>query len=261
MKRTGYIRAFCLLLAMTIMMLTPMTAFAADSVIRIDGRYSGQPALLKWQIWKIGTREPAGLKISESFEASGVVLEGMTDEEVREAADKLAKFIEDNSVAPDFTAEADSEGITEAAVGAAGVYFLSAEERIADNKKYTASPAIVEFKEGADTDVMPKIEAEDQPDIPDSDTDSHGSDSTPDSSYSDDNDSRKSGAEDESGGKKTGADDESGSKRPGGDTDSESTIPQTGQLWWPVPVMAVAGLILVALGLRVSSKKDSGHDE
>jgi hypothetical protein len=31
---------------------------------------------------------------------------------------------------------------------------------------------------------------------------------------------------------------------------SQTYLPQTGQLWWPVPVMAVLGLLLLSLGLR-----------
>ncbi len=35
----------------------------------------------------------------------------------------------------------------------------------------------------------------------------------------------------------------------------DTPLPQTGSLWWPVPVMGGAGLILVAAGVRVSRKK------
>lgn len=32
-------------------------------------------------------------------------------------------------------------------------------------------------------------------------------------------------------------------------------LPQTGQLWWPVPVMACAGLIFIGVGIRLNVKK------
>lgn len=32
-------------------------------------------------------------------------------------------------------------------------------------------------------------------------------------------------------------------------------LPQTGQLWWPVPLLALAGLILVAIGFRLRTKE------
>ena len=31
-------------------------------------------------------------------------------------------------------------------------------------------------------------------------------------------------------------------------------LPQTGQLWWPVPLLAVAGMALVMLGLIVNRR-------
>ena len=46
-----------------------------------------------------------------------------------------------------------------------------------------------------------------------------------------------------------------GSKKPGGDTPSGGSggssgrLPQTGQLWWPVPVLIAAGLLLIVLGV------------
>ncbi|MBQ9720353.1 MAG: hypothetical protein IJV64_06615, partial [Oscillospiraceae bacterium] len=33
-------------------------------------------------------------------------------------------------------------------------------------------------------------------------------------------------------------------------TPTGPTLPQTGQLWWPVPVLAVLGLFCVAIGWR-----------
>ena len=40
-------------------------------------------------------------------------------------------------------------------------------------------------------------------------------------------------------------------------TPSGSRLPQTGQLWWPVPVLALTGLLLLALGLRGKKKNES----
>jgi len=40
----------------------------------------------------------------------------------------------------------------------------------------------------------------------------------------------------------------------------EPELPQTGQLWWPVPVMPVAGLTLFALGWYLCFGKKSGHE-
>ena len=40
-----------------------------------------------------------------------------------------------------------------------------------------------------------------------------------------------------------------------------SKLPQTGQLWWPVPVMAGAGLVLIATGARIISGSKRDEDE
>ena len=51
-----------------------------------------------------------------------------------------------------------------------------------------------------------------------------------------------------------------GSNSKGGGDSTPERIPQTGQLWWPVPMLAFIGLVLIALGLRVRSGK-GGKDE
>lgn len=38
----------------------------------------------------------------------------------------------------------------------------------------------------------------------------------------------------------------------------KTTLPQTGQLWWPVPVLTAAGLILIVIGLV---RRRGGNDE
>ncbi len=37
-------------------------------------------------------------------------------------------------------------------------------------------------------------------------------------------------------------------------TEVEAKLPQTGQLWWPVPILFAAGVILIGLGIRLSKK-------
>lgn len=38
-------------------------------------------------------------------------------------------------------------------------------------------------------------------------------------------------------------------------------LPQTGQLWWPVPLLAGGGIVFVAMGLRIRSRKENQHEE
>lgn len=37
---------------------------------------------------------------------------------------------------------------------------------------------------------------------------------------------------------------------------TDTDIPQTGQLWWPVPVLVIVGLLCVILGLKLNSKNE-----
>lgn len=39
------------------------------------------------------------------------------------------------------------------------------------------------------------------------------------------------------------------------ETTTTEKIPQTGQLWWPVPLLAAAGLISIAVGVRLNTKE------
>lgn len=48
--------------------------------------------------------------------------------------------------------------------------------------------------------------------------------------------------------------------KPGGGSGTNENIPQTGLLWWPVPVLAVLGLALVALGLVMRRKWSCEHE-
>lgn len=46
------------------------------------------------------------------------------------------------------------------------------------------------------------------------------------------------------------------------DEDTPTSLPQTGLLWWPVPLMAGAGLLLFALGWRVRfDRRGRGHEK
>jgi hypothetical protein len=47
------------------------------------------------------------------------------------------------------------------------------------------------------------------------------------------------------------------SSTPGTTSSTPEKIPQTGQLWWPVPILSAAGIVLVAIGWRLHVKKES----
>lgn len=52
-----------------------------------------------------------------------------------------------------------------------------------------------------------------------------------------------------------------GGNTPSLTTTAENKLPQTGQLWWPVPVMTIIGLIFIAVGTRIILECKSEDNE
>ncbi len=248
-SRRGLAAAACIILAMLFML--PLGAFAADGAIVINSRYGDEPVPMKWSVYSIGSRsEDGGFVLNDTFAQSGADFGDLSAEAVADAADRISQFIFDSQLEPDFQVTADDEGIARAEVGQSGLYFITSDAQTIGQKQYTSVPSIVEVKDG-DAEVMAKLEAEDIPEDSSSSQSSSDSvsESTPDTSSKID-----SSTTDTSSGKDTG----DGFADGGGKKDQ--SIPQTGQLWWPVPVMALVGLILVAMGIRVYTKKDNSND-
>ena len=244
-SRRGLPLAAAVGIMLAVLLMLPLGAFAADGAIVINSRYGDEPVPMKWSVYCIGSRSSdGGFMLDETFAESGADFGDLSAEAVAETAEKISQFISDSQPEPDMTVTADDEGIARAEVGRAGIYFIIAEPRTIGNRQYTSVPSIVEVKDG-DTEVMAKLEAEDVPE--DSSSGESMSESTPDTSSMTD-----SSTPDTSSGKDTGGGDADGSGKKG--------IPQTGQLWWPVPVMAIVGLTLVAMGIRIYTKKDNSND-
>lgn len=49
------------------------------------------------------------------------------------------------------------------------------------------------------------------------------------------------------------------SKPPAGTTPTEPKLPQTGQLWWPVPLLLMGGLLFILVGLFCRKRKENGN--
>ena len=243
---------------------------------------------IKWRVFSIGSRGDNGFVLNETFADSGVKLDDMSAEAVKADAETLCDYIFANQIQPDFEEASDENGIAEVYAQNAGIYLIYSNEATIDKYTYRSSPAIVELKKSEGSVVLPKIEKEktedDESGPDDSSHDTHDSESSNDSSDSDSdvsdrdtpdsdssaNDSSSADSSssdgstsstsdsDSSRGTRSGTDNNSGNKTQGGG--SSEKLPQTGQLWWPVPVLSVSGLVLVALGMRVSMKKDGKDD-
>ena len=119
---------------------------------------------------------------------------------------------------------------------------------------------------GEESLIIPKMEAlalhedsslpDDSSSRPDDDSSAPGGDSSGDDSSSTGGDSSSPDDTSSGTGSGDGGDNGGGNNSGGGNP----PLPQTGQLWWPVPVLGAAGLVLIAMGVRVLTKKD-GSDE
>ncbi len=248
-SRRGMTLAAAVGIVLAMLLMLPLRVFASDGAIVINSRYGDEPVPMKWRVYCIGSRAADGsFALNETFAESGADFDDLSAEAVAQTAEKISQFIFDSQLEPDILVTADDEGIARAEVGEAGIYFITASSQTIGSRQYTSVPSIVEVKDG-DTEVMAKLEAEDIPeDSSSSESSSEStSESTPDSSSMTD-----SSTTDTSSGKDTGGGDADGS--------GKKSIPQTGQLWWPVPVMAILGLTLVAMGIRIYTKKDNSND-
>ncbi len=87
----------------------------------------------------------------------------------------------------------------------------------------------------------------------DSDEDSRTTDTNTTTTVTTDTDTTTNNVQDNDTSSNTTTD-----KTPQKTTTTTKKLPQTGQLWWPVPVMAIGGLVLIAVGTKIigSSKRD-----
>ena len=266
---------------------------AADpGEILIDARAGGEAVKgMKWYVYYLGSRDDTGkFGYTDAFSDCGVELEELTDDNVKDAAAAISAYIKDKGIAADYELTTDENGEATISDAESGVYFIEGESLYADGNTYVPSSALAELFDGKGLNVIPKIEIEgdesngsgedfsgtdlsrtDSESIADSNDSSDSSDSadtsTDSDTYSDTDsgsssynesgrDSDGSGSDSASSGSSSGS-----SSSGGGNSSSKPTdgVPQTGQLWWPVPVLSVCGLVLIALGLRVAAVK--GKDD
>ena len=272
--KTGTLRHISLITALAVLFFTaialsaPVRSTAAQSAekgfILIESKVGEEPVSgINWKVYAIGERrDTGGFILNEAFAESGVKLEDMSADAVKTDAETLCSYISENALQPDNEELSDESGAAEVFAQNAGIYLICSDETEIGGYKYRSSPAIVELKKDSGSVVLPKIEKETIEDSSsgsdDSEHDTPDSDSSSDDSSDSDTPESESSVSDSSRGTGGGSDNTPGDKGQKGG--SSEKLPQTGQLWWPVPVLAVLGLALIALGLRVSLKKDGRDD-
>ena len=125
--RTRIVPLMCVL-CMLIALCLPMQAFAdGEAVLTVNTRCNDVPVeFIRWRIFRVGSRNAyGGLDIAPAYSGSGVAFsEEVTEDEAKDAAEKLLSFISENETEPDFIAVSDDKGIAQADVGTPGIFFV-----------------------------------------------------------------------------------------------------------------------------------------
>lgn len=214
---------------------------------------------IKWNIYRVGSHLATGEFVLEGDFADYPADFGDLS---ASAMQEAAQVLEENAIAdgllPDWTASADENGELSVNGVAAGLYLLSGENITIGDVTYDPAPAIIEVKANTDGSydltVYPKFESTEVP---------------PSSSQADSSSDVGSSSEESSSGTDTSSNSDvssstSSTSTSSGTTNSTSSgekVPQTGQLWWPVPIFSVLGIVLIGMGLRVCAKKEHDNDE
>lgn len=155
--------------------------------------------------------------VTEQFEPIVSQLDFSTTEKgcTMENAETVLSFIQENEITADSVAVSDESGVAEFGTVEKGIYLIDA----SGSEKYSIRPFLLEAPLYEDGKYYNEVEASPKfLTVSDDSSEVDSSDSTPDSS--------------------TGST----------PSDNDGKIPQTGQLKWPVPVLAVLGITLIVIG-------------
>lgn len=253
-----------MLIVLSAMMTFPISANAeqngTDREILLDCRMDGMTLTgMNWRIYLVGRQQENGeFAFSKSFAECGVnITKDMNADQTRKAADSLVDFANENALSADAVSSVGTDGKTHFDELEAGYYLLVGEPFDIRLGRVIPMASLVNF-DGTFKSIVPKLQTLDIPgtmseppgglndsfpvtDRPhgDSDTDSEtdGSTSSFSSSVSRSDSSRS-------------------------DSYTNEGAPQTGQLWWPVPLLSVGGFVFIAMGVRINNRrKEDGNND
>lgn len=182
----------------------------------------------------------------EGFEQFDVNIRGENEEAWRTLAYALEEYILQSSILPVASGKINEQGTLSLSNIPQGLYLIPASQHTQDQTIYTTEPFIVMLPALDqvqnvwiyDLTVYPKHTSETMPETPQEDPETPSEDCEPDNPEIPDDDPHTSL-------------DQPGSQLP-------PTLPQTGQLWWPVPMLLAAGLFLIVLGLLRGRRYSEG---
>ena len=238
--------AIMLALAMTVCF-TALTAFADSEVVcsltlvceTDDSAVEG----MTWSIYRIGSHtDQDEFVLEDDFADYEVSFDDLSTSAVQQLADTLQSYVENDNISSLSTAITDSAGTATFSSLSEGLYLVCAETLSTDESTIVPSPSIIELSsDDADVTAYPKFTvASSDSSITDEDS------STEDSSSETSSDDASSDTE-----TSTATSEETSSS-----TTTTDTIPPTGERYTAIPILALAGLVFIALGVRVCVKKE-----
>lgn len=220
--------AAALLLAVTlarVVWAVPVLDLDGTYTLRLDCRYEGKALSgVPVRLFRVADADVrGGYTPTEDFSASGVALTGLDSAgQWREAAQALSVWAKQQALTPLTVQTSGSDGAAVFPALKAGLYLVEPEPLRRADGVYTFTPllaAVSALNSDGDgweeeTAVLPKVAFEKD-------------------------------------GKPSGPDSEPDTPTP---AEPGDRLPQTGQLKWPVPVLAVSGMALFAVGLRLTRR-------
>ncbi len=232
MKTFKWLMTSIMLACMMLLQFSPMQAMAAGSIdldkevsLTISYQYKSKAlAGAKFDIYLVATVDENGeLTTTETFSLFNTDIRGENDEAWEKLAAALKKYVRQEDIKSDAGGKTDKNGLLNLTGGEKklvhGLYLVVGARHTQGDYVYTTQPFMVLLPgqdKAANTWVYevtakPKAASEEISDDPESEEPVPTPPVTP--------------------------------------TPQGPKLPQTGQLWWPVPVLLAAGLLLVSIGL------------
>ena len=255
-----------LLLPVLLLSVLCCPALAADPVnvdascaVTVDAVYGTLPlAGTELKLHRVAEVDAAGqYTLLPDFAGSGVQVNGLTlSRHWAAAAGDLAAWVKDNGLAPLAVKTTSAAGRARFTRLSTGLYLLEGAAVAVNGRTYTASPVLLSVpllgENGAwyyDVAAYPKFERDSSDDDPDAPV-------TPPGPTAPTDPTDPTVPTDPTG--PTDPTDPGTPGEPDKPADRSDDLPQTGQLKWPVPVLAGAGALLLLAGALL--KRRDGHE-
>lgn len=250
--------AFCL--CMILALVQPGDAFgAAGASLVLNYGYSG----VKFQIYQVADEQK---RLTEDFAGYDISLDHDTNAEWQTLAMELEELAEQDQIAPSEEQATGDNGKVQFSGLEEGWYLVTGSPMNISGVRYKAVPFVVNLTEG----IPVKADVKHSPDPEDpTDPEEPTNPSDPGDSGGGDSDGGGGNPGGPGGGSTsiTDPDVPLGPGEPEGETaevpEEEvplARLPQTGQLWWPVPLLLTGGCLLLVAGIMQRKGETSSHE-